>query len=82
LRRVRSGPATSRAREGDVDGGTALVLLFTAVTGAVGPATDAGRAYADALVGQRWEDAHAMLCGDSQARITPEQLADQYAARR
>jgi hypothetical protein len=58
--------------------GTALVLGFTAVTGAVGPATDAGRAYADALVEQRWDDAHAMLCGDSQARITPEQLADQY----
>jgi hypothetical protein len=58
--------------------GTALVLAFTAVTGAVGPATDAGKAYARALVEQRWDEAHAMLCDDSQALVTPEQLADQY----
>jgi hypothetical protein len=59
-------------------GGTALVLAFNAFTGTVGPATDAGEAYANALVEQRWNDAHAMLCEDSQATITPEQLADQY----
>ena len=58
--------------------GTALVLVFNAFTGAVGPATDAGKAYASALVEQRWDDAHAMLCEDSRARITPAQLADQH----
>ena len=58
--------------------GTGLVLVFTAFTGAVGPATDAGKAYASALVDQQWEDAHAMLCDDARARITPAQLADQY----
>jgi hypothetical protein len=58
--------------------GAALVLGFSAFTAAVGPATDAGKAYASALLEQRWDDAHAMLCADSRATITPGQLADQY----
>jgi hypothetical protein len=58
--------------------GAALVMGFNAFTGAVGPATDAGNAYASALVEGRWDDAHAMLCEDSRARISPGQLADQY----
>ena len=62
--------------------GTAFVLAFTAFTGTVGPATDAGKAYASALVEQRWDDAHAMLCDGARDGITAEQLATRYGRPR
>ena len=57
------------------------VLGFVVVRGFVGglqPAQDATRAYADALVDQRWDDAHAMLCAASAGEFTPEALEASY----
>ena len=57
---------------------TAVVLLVTTVGGALGPARQAGEAYATALVEQRWDDAHAMLCDEARTAVTARQLAAQY----
>ncbi len=58
--------------------GTVAVLAMNAFTGSLGPAMEVGGAYAGALVDQRWDDAHAMLCDEARATVTAEQLAAQY----
>ena len=58
--------------------GAAVALAINAFSGAVGPAMDVGSSYASALVDQRWDDAHAMLCDDAQTGVTADQLAAQY----
>ena len=57
---------------------TLAFLAFNAVTGTLGPAKQAAESYATALVEQRWDDAHAMLCDETRAGITPDDLADLY----
>ena len=44
----------------------------------VQPAQDAARAYADALVDQRWDDAHGLLCAGSAGEFSPEELEASY----
>jgi hypothetical protein len=58
--------------------GTVAVLAVYAFTGSLGPAMEVGGAYAGALVDQRWDDAHAMLCDEARAAVTAEQLAARY----
>lgn len=38
-------------------------------------------AYADALVDERWADAHALLCAESRAAATADDLEEHYAGR-
>ena len=44
----------------------------------VQPAQDAAEAYADALVAQRWDDAHAMLCAAGAEEFTAGELEASY----
>jgi hypothetical protein len=62
-------------------GGCATVvgLLISTVRNQLGPAQDAARDYAQALVDERWEDAHALLCAPAQAGVTASELAAHYA---
>jgi hypothetical protein len=58
----------------------ALVALFIGTVGKeLGPAQEAAGAYAQALVDQRWDDAHGLLCDQGLAGVTPEDLAGHYA---
>ena len=57
---------------------TVVVLFVRAVGGEVGPAGGAGERYARALVDGRWDDAHAGLCAEVQADVTPDELAAHY----
>jgi hypothetical protein len=57
------------------------VLGFFAVrafTEGIGPAQDATKAYASALVEQRWDDAHAMLCEASAEEFSAADLAASF----
>lgn len=54
------------------------VVVVRGFAGGVLPAQDAARAYADALVDQRWDDAHAMLCADSAGEFTAAELEASY----
>jgi hypothetical protein len=58
-------------------GGLVAVVVFAVkgFTGALQPASQAADAYATALVEQRWDDAHGMLCDRSAAEFTAEDLA-------
>ena len=58
--------------------GAAIALFVTAVGTSIEPAQQAATAYAQALVGQRWTDAQAMLCGQDRA-VTPDQIAAHYS---
>ena len=54
------------------------VVVVRAFAGGLQPAQDATRAYADALVDQRWDDAHALLCAASAAEFTAQELEASY----
>ena len=57
----------------------ALVLLaVNGFTDGIRPAQQAAGAYATALVEPRWDDAHGMLCEESAAQVTAEDLATRY----
>lgn len=59
------------------------VLAFLVVRGfteGIRPAQDATRSYASALVDQRWDDAHAMLCRSSAEEFSAEQLATSFGS--
>jgi hypothetical protein len=58
-------------------GGGAVLVVVTvrSLTGALGPARAAADAYATALVEERWDDAHAMLCDGSKDGLGPDDLA-------
>ena len=58
-----------------------LVGAINDLTGSLGSAQQGAVAYADALVDERWADAHALLCEGSRALITPEDLEEHYAGR-
>jgi hypothetical protein len=58
--------------------GATIALVVSSVGNSIRPAQEAARAYAEALVGQRWSDAQAMLCSQDRA-VTPDQLAAHYA---
>ena len=62
-------------------GGCATVvgLVVSVVRTELGPAQDATDAYAQALVEERWDDAHALLCAQDQAGVTASDLAAHYA---
>jgi len=53
-------------------------VVVRAFSDGVRPAQDATRAYADALVDQRWDDAHAMLCETSAGEFTAQALEASY----
>lgn len=53
-------------------------LVVRAFTEGIRPARDATRAYADALVDQRWDDAHAMLCEASAEEFSAQDLATSF----
>ena len=55
--------------------GTLAVILVKSLAGSLGPAKDAAESYATALIEERWDDAHAMLCEQARADVTPESLA-------
>jgi hypothetical protein len=55
--------------------GTLAVILIKTIAGSLGPAKDAAEAYATALVEERWDDAHSMLCEQSRSEVTSEDLA-------
>ena len=54
------------------------LLAVRGFAGSIGPAQDAARAYATALVEQRWDDAHAMLCEASAEAVTAQELAASF----
>jgi hypothetical protein len=56
-----------------------VVLGIRAFMGSVGPAQDAAGEYATALVEQRWDDAHGLLCAQSRDAISAEDLAALYS---
>ena len=58
--------------------GAAIVFFVSTVGGEIGPARGAGESYARALVEERWDDAHAGLCAEVQADVTPDELAAHY----
>ena len=58
--------------------GLLAVVVVRAFAGGLQPAQDATRAYADALVDQRWDDAHALLCAASAGEFSPEELEASY----
>lgn len=62
-------------------GGVLLLgfLAFRGFTQDVRPAQQAVDAYATALVEQRWDDAHGLLCESSAAEYTAEDLAASFA---
>ncbi len=55
--------------------GAFVVVAVRGISGQIGPAQEAAGAYAGALVEQRWDDAHDMLCDDSAARLSADDLA-------
>ena len=63
----------------------ALVWFLTSVlgglTGTFGSAQENAAAYADALVDERWDDAHGLLCSESRALVTVAELAEHYDER-
>ena len=59
--------------------GVAIAHVVDTVGGELGPARDAAESYAQALVDGRWEDAHAELCAEVRADVTPDDLAAHYA---
>ena len=57
------------------------VVAFLAVRGfteGIRPVQDATRTYASALVDQRWDDAHAMLCRSSAEEFSAAELATSF----
>ncbi len=56
------------------------MYFVSSVGGELGPARRAAESYAQALVDGRWDDAHAGLCAEAQADVTPEELAAHYTA--
>jgi hypothetical protein len=61
--------------------GAAIALFATSIGNSIKPAQQAATAYAEALVGQRWGDAQAMLCSVDRG-VTPDQMAAHYAQPR
>jgi hypothetical protein len=61
--------------------GTAIALFAVSVGTSIKPAEQAATAYAEALVGQRWSDAQAMLCSQDKG-VTADQMAAHYAQPR
>jgi len=59
--------------------GAAIAVLVSTVGNDIGPARDAAHAYAGALVDQRWDDAHELLCEQDWAAVTARDLATHYA---
>ena len=57
---------------------TAIGLLISTVRNDLGPAMQAADAYASAVVDERWDDAHDLLCAQDQA-VTAQDLAVHYA---
>lgn len=65
-------------------GGALVWFLLGAVrdlAGALGPAQQNAAAYAQALVDERWSDAHDLLCVQSQSVVTVTDLAEHYGDR-
>jgi len=58
--------------------GVLAVVVVRGFIGGLQPAQNATKAYADALVDQRWDDAHAMLCAPSAGEFTAEELEASY----
>ena len=54
------------------------VVVVRGFVGGLEPAQEAAEAYADALVDQRWEDAHAMLCAAGAEESTAGELEASY----
>jgi hypothetical protein len=54
--------------------GALAFLAVSSISGAVGPAKDAVEEYSTALVEQRWDDAHDVLCDESAARMAADDL--------
>ena len=61
-------------------GGCSALTVFAvlAAKDSLGPAQDAAGEYATALVEQRWEDAHALLCEPSRSEISADDLEELY----
>ena len=51
-----------------------------ALRSALGPAQQAARDYATALVDGRWDDAQGQLCARDRAEVTPAALAQRYSS--
>ena len=51
------------------------------LTSTLGSAQENVGGYADALVDERWDDAHGLLCSESQARVTVDGLSEHYGER-
>ncbi|MCV2488745.1 hypothetical protein OF117_05165 [Geodermatophilus sp. YIM 151500] len=60
--------------------GVAVWVLVGGVAGSLGPVTRAADVYASALVEQRWQDAHALLCASNRAAVSAADLAAQHGA--
>lgn len=58
--------------------GAAVLDFVNGVGGELGPARQAAESYAQALVDGRWDDAHASLCAEVRADVTPDELAEHY----
>ncbi|TFV65346.1 UNVERIFIED_ORG: hypothetical protein E4P37_10630 [Bacillus sp. AZ43] len=58
--------------------GALVYATVSSISGAVGPAQDAVEDYATALVEQRWDDAHDMLCDETAARMSADDLEELY----
>jgi hypothetical protein len=60
-------------------GGIGIWKVASGFVSSLGSVTQAADAYATALVDQRWSDAHDLLCADSQAAVSPDDLAAEYS---
>ncbi|MGY1802689.1 hypothetical protein ACI78T_05335 [Blastococcus sp. SYSU D00922] len=58
---------------------TAVGLLLAGMADDLRPAQQAAGAYAQALVDERWDDAHDLLCTQDRDAVTPGDLAAHYA---
>ena len=58
--------------------GAVVTLFVTSIGTSIQPAQQAAKAYAQALVDQRWPDAQAMLCSQDRV-VPPDQLAAHYS---
>lgn len=58
---------------------TAFGFLIDSVRTDLAPAMQAADAYASAVVDERWDDAHDLLCAGDRAAVTPADLAAHYA---